>query len=236
MAGGFFVAPFWVSSKEGELSPPPPRGGERKTLAYDNKFPFSHEHEDYFCCAVACRTRREASRLIRVPSISCRNRDSADSCTPCPEPVFLLLTSFGFPGVSNTFQSEFVSYGFRLFCAGIGTAPIPPLHVRNPFFFFSLRSDFQVFPTPFNRSPYQPFGGVWWKIGVGRQHQPHTVIQITEQQGQQFQRQIRPGSHPRTYLPDCVPGKLANFLQRQGGMSGHSHLKAGIGMGQRVTP
>ncbi|CAM3494136.1 hypothetical protein DESA109040_14465 [Deinococcus saxicola] len=37
----------------------------------------------------------------------------------------------------------------------IGTAPIPTLHARNPFFSFSLPSDFQVFSTPFNRSPYE---------------------------------------------------------------------------------
>ncbi|WP_162178667.1 transposase family protein [Deinococcus marmoris] len=48
-----------------------------------------------------------------------------------------------------------ILYGFRLFRVGIGTAPIPTLHVRYPFFSFSLRSDFQVFSTPFNRSPYQ---------------------------------------------------------------------------------
>ncbi|WP_415791903.1 hypothetical protein, partial [Deinococcus saxicola] len=46
---------------------------------------------------------------------------------------------------------EMGSYGFRLFRVEIGTAPIPPLHVRNPFFSFSLCSDFQVFSTPFNR-------------------------------------------------------------------------------------
>ncbi|CAM3524735.1 hypothetical protein DESA109040_15335 [Deinococcus saxicola] len=38
----------------------------------------------------------------------------------------------------------------------IGTAPISTLHARNPFFSFSIPSDFRV---PFNRSPYeiQPF-------------------------------------------------------------------------------
>ncbi|CAM3883910.1 hypothetical protein DESA109040_22720 [Deinococcus saxicola] len=37
----------------------------------------------------------------------------------------------------------------------IVTAPISTLHAWNPFFSFSLPSDFQVFSTPFNRSPYQ---------------------------------------------------------------------------------
>ncbi|OLV16510.1 hypothetical protein BOO71_0011581 [Deinococcus marmoris] len=39
-------------------------------------------------------------------------------------------------------------YGFRLFRAGIGTAPIPPLHARNPFFSCSLRSDYGCFQHP----------------------------------------------------------------------------------------
>ncbi|CAM3448614.1 hypothetical protein DESA109040_13165 [Deinococcus saxicola] len=50
---------------------------------------------------------------------------------------------------------DYLSYGFRLFRVEIGTAPISTLHARNPFFSFSFCSDFQVFSTPFNRSPYQ---------------------------------------------------------------------------------
>ncbi|QLG13340.1 hypothetical protein HLB42_20660 (plasmid) [Deinococcus sp. D7000] len=50
----------------------------------------------------------KGSPLIRIPFVSCRNRDSSDSSTPRPEPVFLPLALLGFPGVFNTFQSETV--------------------------------------------------------------------------------------------------------------------------------
>ncbi|WP_415784507.1 alpha/beta fold hydrolase [Deinococcus saxicola] len=56
------------------------------------------------------------------------------------------------------------SYGFRLFRVEIGTAPISTLHVRNPFFSFSLPSDCQVFLTPFNRSPYHSEGK--WSLSL----------------------------------------------------------------------
>ncbi|CAM3654030.1 hypothetical protein DESA109040_18935 [Deinococcus saxicola] len=115
-------------------------------------------------CPDFCRVT-DAIRLIRVPSVSLTNWENASLPTPRPEPVLLilaLLRSFASPlGCSSflqTIQTESVSYGFRLFCVEIGTAPISTLHVRNPFFSFSLRSDFQVFSTPFNRSPYQVCG------------------------------------------------------------------------------
>ncbi|CAM3824779.1 hypothetical protein DESA109040_22180 [Deinococcus saxicola] len=54
----------------------------------------------------------------------------------------------------DRYRQQHELYGFRLFRVEIGTAPISTLHVRNPFFSFSLPSDFQVFSTPFNRSPY----------------------------------------------------------------------------------
>ncbi|WP_415784788.1 hypothetical protein [Deinococcus saxicola] len=78
--------------------------------------------------------------------------------------VFVLLGAVVDPprSSSQTFQTP--KFGFTLLAGlirtavcdavEIGTAPIPPLHVRNPFFSFSLPSDFQVFSTPFNRSPY----------------------------------------------------------------------------------
>ncbi|CAM3801867.1 hypothetical protein DESA109040_21820 [Deinococcus saxicola] len=53
-------------------------------------------------------TRTAIEEVIRIPFVSCRNRDSSDLYTPRPEPVFLPLTPFGFPGVLNTFQSESV--------------------------------------------------------------------------------------------------------------------------------
>ncbi|CAM3170347.1 hypothetical protein DESA109040_00645 [Deinococcus saxicola] len=54
--------------------------------------------------------------LIRIPFVSCRNRDGSDLYTPRPEPVFLLLAPLGFPGVFNTFQSESVSVRSLRFC------------------------------------------------------------------------------------------------------------------------
>ncbi|MFK7602777.1 hypothetical protein ACI3L1_11250, partial [Deinococcus sp. SM5_A1] len=47
--------------------------------------------------------------FIRIPFVSCRDRDSADPSTSRPEPISLLPAPLGFSGIANTFQSEFVS-------------------------------------------------------------------------------------------------------------------------------
>ncbi|MBB6018814.1 hypothetical protein ACFP9V_25405 [Deinococcus radiopugnans] len=74
----------------------------------------AHETNDEQVQQKQGRPWRADTGLIRIPFIPCRNRESADSSTPRPEPVFLLLASLGFPGVFNTFQSESVLYGLRL--------------------------------------------------------------------------------------------------------------------------